>query len=69
MKIALTELTTGADNPIKRVGVRLYVCFLGAIKGPMLQKFALEIEAKVEFGNGRQATRVLDSFNMDSVWR
>ena len=59
MKIALSDLTTGASNPIKRVDVRLYVCILGAIKGPKLQKFALEIEAKVEFGNGRQVTQVL----------
>ena len=36
MTISLSSLTSPAQSQIKRVDVRLYVCILGAIKGPKL---------------------------------
>ena len=45
---------------MKRVDVRLYVCVIGATKNPKHHKYYMQIESPCEFGNGRQATRILD---------
>ena len=56
--IRLEDLTCSASHPMKRVDVRLYVCILGSIKGPKLNKFYMDIETKASFGNDTLTKRL-----------
>ena len=54
------DLITADNDPLKRVDVKLFCVLLGALKGGLVAKFSMQIEAEAEMFNGRQALWIVD---------